>query len=88
MADPTEIEKKNLEAHVELCAERYNHLDAKLEDIDSKISELDRVIKEVHDCVHALNSKYTDRIIGWAGSLIVMLLAVIGWLASQYINTL
>ena len=33
----TDIEKKNLEAHVELCAERYASLDNKLDsfEIDS-----------------------------------------------------
>jgi hypothetical protein len=30
MADTTDIEKKSLEAHVELCAERYRHLELKL----------------------------------------------------------
>jgi hypothetical protein len=37
MADATEIEKKSLEAHVELCAERYNQLDARFEHIEDKI---------------------------------------------------
>jgi predicted nuclease with TOPRIM domain len=88
MADTTDIEKKNLEAHVELCAERYSHLDSKLRDIDEKISSLDAMVKEVHDCVYALNNKFTERIIAWAGSLIVILLGVVGWLATQYIKTL
>ena len=30
MVEATEIEKKSLEAHVELCAERYNALEDKL----------------------------------------------------------
>ena len=30
MSDTTEIEKKSLEAHVELCAERYKLLETKL----------------------------------------------------------
>lgn len=88
MSDTTDIEKKNLEAHVELCAERYSHLDSKLRDIDEKIGSLDTMVKEVHDCVHALNNKFTERIIVWAGSLIVILLSVVGWLTSQYIKSL
>ena len=31
MVDTTDIEKKSLEAHVELCAERYRFLENKLE---------------------------------------------------------
>ena len=34
MADTTEIEKKSLEAHVELCAERYRFLENKLEMVE------------------------------------------------------
>ena len=34
MADTTEIEKKSLEAHVELCAERYRFLEEKLESVE------------------------------------------------------
>ena len=33
--DTTEIEKKSLEAHVELCAERYKLLELKLETVDT-----------------------------------------------------
>jgi hypothetical protein len=31
MAETTDIEKKSLEAHVELCAERYNALEQRLD---------------------------------------------------------
>ena len=34
MADTTDIEKKSLEAHVELCAERYRLLETKLESME------------------------------------------------------
>jgi hypothetical protein len=40
MADTTNIEKKSLEAHVELCAERYSALESRLDNVDSKISQL------------------------------------------------
>ena len=38
MASPTEIEKKSLEAHVELCAQRYLFLEEKLETRRGKLS--------------------------------------------------
>jgi hypothetical protein len=34
MVEPTDIEKKSLEAHVELCAERYKFLETKLESVE------------------------------------------------------
>ena len=37
MADTTDIEKKSLEAHVELCAERYKFLETKLDSLEAHI---------------------------------------------------
>ena len=39
----TEIEKKSLEAHVELCAERYAGLDKSYKALDSKLEALGRI---------------------------------------------
>jgi hypothetical protein len=36
MVDTTDIEKKSLEAHVELCAERYRMLELKVETVEKK----------------------------------------------------
>ena len=38
--DTTDIEKKSLEAHVELCAERYKLLELKLETLESNVDSL------------------------------------------------
>jgi prefoldin subunit 5 len=55
MVEPTDIEKKSLEAHVELCAERYNALESRLDHVDAKISSLSDVIREVHDMVQRIS---------------------------------
>jgi hypothetical protein len=36
MVEATDIEKKSLEAHVELCAERYNAIENRLDSVDEK----------------------------------------------------
>lgn len=41
MSSTTDIEKKSLEAHVELCAERYENLENKLSNLDSRLNKLD-----------------------------------------------
>lgn len=48
MAGPTDIEKENLEAHVELCAQRYDNLDKRLTNIESKVSMLQDTIEKSH----------------------------------------
>ena len=37
----TNIEKENLEAHVELCAERYDALETKLDTVEEKVNSID-----------------------------------------------
>ena len=41
MAKPTEIEKQNLEAHVEICAVRYANLETKLENLEHRMDKLE-----------------------------------------------
>ncbi len=47
----TNIEKKNLEAHVELCAERYANLNSKLEDLDNRMTVIERHIVDIKDSI-------------------------------------
>jgi tetrahydromethanopterin S-methyltransferase subunit G len=42
----TAIEKENLEAHVELCAERYRQLETRLENIENKVSTLSSIVEK------------------------------------------
>ena len=45
----TEIEKKSLEAHVELCAERYANLENKLVHLDNRMDKLEGHIVDIKD---------------------------------------
>lgn len=46
MSQPTEIEKENLEAHVELCAQRYAALENRLTSIEDKVNSLTEVVQK------------------------------------------
>jgi hypothetical protein len=78
--DATEIEKKSLEAHVELCAERYNALELRLDDLDNKIEENNCMIREIRDMVVKITEKRNDQIITWGIGIIGGLIATIGFL--------
>jgi hypothetical protein len=86
MADTTDIEKKSLEAHVELCAERYRLLETKLESMDEKITTLFNVIAELRGMLQATNAKNNDRIISWGVGIIVTLVGALGWAAAHLIK--
>jgi len=45
---PTDIEKENLESHVELCALRYSALESRLTTIEEKVGNLQDVIEKSH----------------------------------------
>jgi hypothetical protein len=85
MVEPTDIEKKSLEAHVELCAERYNALETRLDHVDNKISRLEAIIREVHDMVQRMAEKNNDRLITWGVGIIGALSATTIYLVTHYI---
>jgi len=85
MVEPTEIEKHSLEAHVELCAERYNGLIAQLTNLDTKINSVSAMVKEVKDCVSKLTEKNTDRLINWGVGIIGFLGASVLYLTAHYV---
>ena len=51
MTNTTDIEKKNLEAHVELCAERYAALDSKLTNLEKRISHIETNVVEIKETI-------------------------------------
>ena len=88
MVDTTDIEKKSLEAHVELCAERYRALELQLDSMIVCIDEIKSDVKDVHGIVRKMGEKRNDQIITWGIGIIGVLLGVVGWLTAHYIKTL
>lgn len=67
----TDIEKENLEAHVELCAERYKQLENRLTNVETKIGSLQKTVEE--------SSLHTIKVlIGTAGTIVVAVLSLLG----------
>ena len=85
MVDTTDIEKKSLEAHVELCAQRYTALEQRIDDVKQDTAELKATIQEVHRLVHKMSDIRNTQLIGWGVGVIGFLTAVIGYLVTHYI---
>ena len=62
MSSPTKIEKRNLEAHVELCAERYNNLEEKLDSLEDRMDKLENHMVDIKNC---LTSNERSRFSQW-----------------------
>ena len=85
MVEATEIEKKSLEAHVELCAERYNALEDKISLLATSIHDACVMIKEVKETVSKMADKRNDQIVSWGIGIIGFLTATIGWFIMHYV---
>lgn len=70
----TEIEKKSLEAHVELCAERYGNLEDKLDSLESKVEKLEGHIIFIKDSLASSNERSNKQIITIGTSIFVAML--------------
>jgi hypothetical protein len=83
--EPTDLEKKSLEAHVDLCAQRYRFLESRMIAIEEKIAGLNSVVGEVHDMLHAMTEKRNDQLLNWSIGIGASLLAIIGYLLATYV---
>jgi len=84
MVDTTDIEKKSLEAHVELCAERYRLLELKIENVEKSVGSVKTVVTEVHEMMHEMANKRNDQLINWGIGIIGTLIGTVAWLTVQY----
>ena len=85
MSEATDLEKKSLEAHVELCAERYRSLDEKLISFNTKIEKVEETVDTIRDMMAVHIEKHNDRIIGWGLGFISVLVAMIGYLVATFV---
>lgn len=83
--DTTDIEKKSLEAHVELCAERYRMLELKIETVEASIGSLQSMVESVHGMVHTMSARRNDQLIRWGIGMIGFLVATVGWMLTRYV---
>ena len=77
MSSPTDIEKTNLESHVELCALRYDSLEQRLTSIESKVGGLQKLIEDS-------NASMTKVLIGTAGTVVAGVLSVLVVLMTKH----
>lgn len=71
------IEKENLEAHVELCAERYRVLNLKLDSLENKVTMIESNLSEIKNSISDANDKHNKQLITIGTSLIVVLIGAI-----------
>ena len=74
-----EIEKKSLEAHVEICAERYSNLETKLSNLEVRMDKIEGHIVDIKDSLAKTGNESNKTIITIGTAVFVALLtAVLG----------
>jgi hypothetical protein len=68
--EPTDHERTSLDAHVDLCAMRYQALDGRLQSLETKVDR-------IHDDISSNNSKIITTIIATSGTMVVGIGSVI-----------
>jgi len=77
---PTDIEKESLEAHVELCAQRYDAMKDNMERMEDRLTNVETIVKQIKDMlVEKENKAYIKLLnlgIAIIGSLLTALLGI------------
>ena len=73
----TNLERENLEAHVDLCAERYSHLEDRLSTIEIKV-------EVIHDAIRQSNQSMSKVIIGSATTIVAALLTAVATILMKF----
>jgi hypothetical protein len=70
MSAPTKLEKESLEAHVDLCALRYEQLDGRLTNVEKKMEEM-------HEDMRTGQSSLIKVLVGATGTIVAGLLSTV-----------
>ena len=73
----SDIERENLEAHVELCAERYKQLNMKLDSVDNKVTAMEGMISDIKNGLAEANDKHNRQLITIGTGIILSLIGAI-----------
>lgn len=73
----TSLERTNLEAHVDLCAERYKGLESRLDKVEKAVKDLHTEMRAMHD-ENVKNHQSTNKImLGAAATVTAGILSTI-----------
>ena len=82
----TAIEKNNLEAHTELCAERYDNLQFQLSTIETRMDSMEAAIGDLKQILWDIKDANHSQLVSWGAGLITTLLAALGALTFYVIT--
>ena len=73
-----DLEKNNLEAHIELSTLREENIQEKLKDLGEKLETFMGDLKELQVAVTKIKEDRNNQLISWGSAIIMALISVIG----------
>ena len=73
----SELERTNLEAHVDLCAERYKGLETRLDNVEKAVKDLHSEMRRMHDENMKANQSTNKIMLGAAATVAAGILSTI-----------
>jgi predicted nucleic acid-binding Zn-ribbon protein len=81
MSTPSDIEKKSLEAHVEICAVRYTNLETKLDNLEQRMDKLEVYLVGIKESLEGRMEDRSKSVMGWTITIMgVLLSALLGYI--------
>ena len=83
----TKIEKESLEAHVELCSERYNTLHDKFDAVNDRLDKHEGMLTDIRDAVVTNDQNRNKQVIKWGTGVIAVLATTLGTMAFIFLQS-
>ena len=80
-----DVEKESLEAHVDLCSERYKRMEEKLDSIDERMTKIDEVLLELRDAMYNDKTSRSKQMMTVGVGIIGGLISAVAFLTYQLI---
>jgi predicted nucleic acid-binding Zn-ribbon protein len=74
----SELEKESLEAHVDLCSERYNGLHRELKNLGNRMDKFEKTLSELKDMMISMKQDRNRQLINWGVGIIGVLASAVG----------
>ena len=74
----SELEKESLEAHVDLCSERYSGLHRELKNLGSRMDKFEKTLSELKDMMISMKADRNKQLINWGVGIIGVLISAVG----------
>jgi uncharacterized membrane protein len=85
---PYDIERTSLEAHVDICAERYDKMENKMDTMESRLEKVETIVSDIKNMLIEKETLAYKKLVGLGigiiGSLLTALLGLILYVAKSH----